>query len=142
MVAPLVVRQDELPRILFIEQLSPMIGKTPTTIRTCATNAKYQHLIPTPFKMPHSRRLCWYERDVLAWIDSHRPAPEPARRRRGRPNKTAKLAQQRQQEFQQRADGIDSHRPAPPSINRSGGKPRNAAEPARSRREEPMKKGG
>jgi hypothetical protein len=99
MVTPFIVRQDELPRILFVEQLSPLIGKTPTTIRTCATNAKYQHLIPTPFKMPHSRRLCWYEQDVLAWIDSHRPAPEPVRRPRGRPTKAAQLAGLRQEEL-------------------------------------------
>jgi predicted DNA-binding transcriptional regulator AlpA len=100
MVTPLIVPQDELPRILFVEQLSALIGKTPTTIRTCATNAKYQHLIPQPFKMPHSRRLCWYEHEVLEWIDSHRPAPEPIRRQRGRPTKVAQLAQLRREERQ------------------------------------------
>lgn len=99
MAMPIIVRQDELPRILFVEQLSALIGKTPTTIRTCATNAKYQHLIPKPFKMPHSRRLCWYEQDVLEWIDSQRPVPEPARRPRGRPTKAAQLARLRHEEF-------------------------------------------
>lgn len=92
-----VVPGNELPRILFIEQLSSLIGKTETTIRTCATNAKYAHLIPRPFKMPHSRRLCWYEHEVLAWIDSHRP-PEPEQRRpRGRPTKTEQLARLRRE---------------------------------------------
>lgn len=86
---------ESLPRILFIEQLSALIGKTATTIRTCATNQKYAHLIPRPFKMPHSRRLCWYEHEVLAWIDSHRLAEPAARRPRGRPRKVEQIAQQR-----------------------------------------------
>lgn len=85
-----------LPKILFIEQLSALIGKTATTIRTCSTNQKYAHLIPRPFKMPNSRRLCWYEHEVLAWIDSHRPVePPPLRRPRGRPTKTEQLARRR-----------------------------------------------
>jgi hypothetical protein len=46
--------------------------------------------------MPNSRRLCWYEHEVLAWIDSHRPAePSPRRRPRGRPTKAEQLARQR-----------------------------------------------
>jgi predicted DNA-binding transcriptional regulator AlpA len=102
MAIPVIVRQDELPRILFVEQLSALIGKTPTTIRTCATNAKYQHLIPKPFKMPHSRRLCWYEQEVLEWIDSQRPAPEPVRRRRGRPTKVAQLSRLSHEESMQK----------------------------------------
>lgn len=93
---PPVAPPADLPRILFIEQLAQLIGKTETTIRTCATNAKYAHLIPRPFKLPHSRRLCWYETDVLAWIESTRPAePPPPRRPRGRPTKAEQLARQR-----------------------------------------------
>lgn len=80
-------------RILFVEQLSVLLGKTATTIRTFATNAKYHHLIPRPFKMPHSRRLCWYEHEVLAWIESTKPAaPPPQRRPRGRPTKAEQTA--------------------------------------------------
>lgn len=91
-----VATSRDLPRILFIEQLSELIGKSATTIRTCATNAKYSHLIPRPFKMPNSRRLCWYEHDVLVWIDSQRPAdPPPKKHPRGRPTKAAQLARQR-----------------------------------------------
>jgi predicted DNA-binding transcriptional regulator AlpA len=83
------------PRILFVEQLSALIGKTETTIRTCSTNKKYEHLIPRPFKMPHSRRLCWYEHEVHEWIQSHRPAvPLPPTRPRGRPTKVEQLARQ------------------------------------------------
>ncbi|MCK2128201.1 helix-turn-helix transcriptional regulator [Thauera chlorobenzoica] len=75
-------------RILFTEQLSALIGKSPTTIRTFATSSKYRHLIPRPFKLPGSRRLCWYEKDVLDWIESTRPVePPPQRRPRGRPTK-------------------------------------------------------
>jgi predicted DNA-binding transcriptional regulator AlpA len=83
----LVVTASDIPvRILFIEQVSALIGKSTTTIRTFATSAKYKHLIPRPFKMPGSRRLCWYEADVLAWIAANRPAePPPKRRPRGRP---------------------------------------------------------
>lgn len=83
-------------RILFIEQLSTLIGKSATSIRTFATSEKYKHLIPRPFKMPHSRRLCWYEHEVLAWIEAHRPAePPPPKRPRGRPTKAEQLARQR-----------------------------------------------
>ncbi len=90
------VTSGDLPKILFIEQLSILIGKTATTIRTCATNAKYAHLIPRPFKLPNSRRLCWYDHDVLAWINLGRPAdPPPAKRPRGRPTKIEQLARQR-----------------------------------------------
>lgn len=97
MSAPIRPEKDVPLRVLFIEQLSELIGKAPTTIRTCATNAKYLHLIPRPFKMPHSRRLCWYEHDVLAWIDASREPPPPAARRpRGRPTKAQQVAWQRQ----------------------------------------------
>ena len=93
--SPVAVTGD-LPKLLFIEQLSALIGKTETTIRTCATNAKYAHLIPRPFKLPNSRRLCWYERDVLEWIESTRPAePPPPRRPRGRPTKAEQLSRAR-----------------------------------------------
>mgnify|MGYP006974788767 CR=1 FL=1 len=64
--------------------------------RTFATSSKYSHLIPRPFKMPGSRRLCWYERDVLAWIESTKPAePPPPRRPRGRPTKAEQIARER-----------------------------------------------
>lgn len=81
-----------LPRILFIEELSLLIGKTTNTIRTCATNAKYQHLIPRPFKLPHSRRLAWYETDVAAWLEEAKPVGPVVRRRRGRPTKAEQMA--------------------------------------------------
>ncbi|MBI5926444.1 MAG: hypothetical protein HY836_12715 [Aquabacterium sp.] len=85
-------------KVLFIEDLVEIIGKTATTIRTCASNAKYQHLIPRPWKMPNSRRLCWFEDEVLHWIQSGRPAiPPPPRRPRGRPTKVEHLARQRWQ---------------------------------------------
>lgn len=83
-------------RVLFTEDLSRMLGKSVTTIRTFATSSKYSHLIPRPFKMPGSRRLCWYERDVLAWIEPTKPAePPPPRRPRGRPTKAEQIARQR-----------------------------------------------
>jgi len=104
----LVAAESQLPRILFIEQVSALVGKTENTIRTCVSNKKYAHLIPRPFKMPHSRRLCWFEGDVLSWIDSNRPAePPPSKRGRGRPTKTEQLVrarwQQRNASIQHRA---------------------------------------
>ena len=81
-----------LPRILFIEELSAAIGKTETTIRTCATNAKYAHLIPRPFKLPHSRRLAWYQDDVLKWLQAATPVGPERPRRRGRPTKAEQRA--------------------------------------------------
>jgi hypothetical protein len=91
---------DKLVRrkVLFIEDLVDLIGKTATTIRTCSTNSKYKHLIPTPWKMPNSRRLCWFEDEVLDWIESGRPAfPPPTKRARGRPTKAEQLNRQRWQ---------------------------------------------
>jgi len=85
-----------IPRCVQIEELSELIGKTTNTIRTCATNEKYRHLIPPHFKMPHSRRLCWWEHEVLEWIESNRPAePPPAKRPRGRPTKVEQLTRER-----------------------------------------------
>ena len=86
-----------LRRILFIEELSALIGKTTNTIRTCATNAKYQHLIPRPFKLPNSRRLAWYEDEVALWRQAGQPVGPPQKRRRGRPTKVEQLARQRQE---------------------------------------------
>lgn len=88
--------RSSLTRILFIEEISTLIGKTTTTIRTCATNAKYAHLIPRPFKLPHSRRLAWYEEDVLRWLQAATPVGPPLKRRRGRPTKTEQLARMQQ----------------------------------------------
>jgi predicted DNA-binding transcriptional regulator AlpA len=77
----------QLPNTIFIEQLSELIGKTATTIRTCATNQKYFHLIPRPFKMPHSRRLCWLKNDVVAWLESGMVVSPTGQPKRGRPTK-------------------------------------------------------
>lgn len=88
------------PQRIHIDRTSALIGKTETTIRTCATNKKYQHLIPRPFKMPNSRRLCWFEHEVLAWMQSNRPAePPPPKRPRGRPTKVEQLARARWEEL-------------------------------------------
>lgn len=81
-----------LPRILFIEQLSQLIGKTATTIRTCSTNEKYKHLIPRPFKMPHSRRLAWYEEEVLSWLAGAQVVKPSSKPRRGPPTKIERVA--------------------------------------------------
>ena len=82
-------------RLVFIEELAVMIGKSVTTIRTCSSNQKYHHLIPRPRKLPNSRRLCWTLADVLSWIESSRPAePPPLRRPRGRPTKAEQLARE------------------------------------------------
>lgn len=88
----------DLPAVLKIEDLSALIGKTPTTIRTCATNARYAHLIPRPFKLPSSRRLCWYREDVLAWMQEAtavQPATAKFKARRGPPTKAEVIAAER-----------------------------------------------
>lgn len=84
-----------LPRVIFIEQLSEIIGKSATTIRTCATNEKYKHLIPRPFKMPSSRRLAWYESDVKAWLKSSTQVLPASKPRRGPPTKVELVAAER-----------------------------------------------
>lgn len=89
-------RLAALPDILRIEDLSRLTGKAATTIRTCATNRKYAHLIPRPFKFPNSRRLCWHKEDVLMWMEqiaTVQPSREP-RVRRGPPTKSERLAAQ------------------------------------------------
>ena len=83
---------SSLRRIVFIEELSALIGKTTNTIRSCATTEKYKHLIPRPFKLPFSRRLAWYEDDVAKWMEAAQPVGEPVKRRRGRPTKAEQLA--------------------------------------------------
>lgn len=91
------INQPELPQILWIEDLSSLIDKTATTIRTCATNQKYAHLIPRPFKLPNSRRLCWYREDVLAWMSgatSVQPSKKPVTRP-GPPTKAERIAAQK-----------------------------------------------
>lgn len=69
-----------LRRRIFINELSLIIGKEPTTIRTCATAKGRMHCIPRPHKLPNSRKLCWYEDEVVAWLakaqDVH-PNPPP-----------------------------------------------------------------
>ena len=106
------------PQRIYIERTSALIGKAETTIRTCATNKKYQHLIPPPFKMPNSRRLCWWEHEVLAWMQSNRPAePPPPKRPRGRPTKVEQLARARWQELnasiQHRTQTVEPAEPHP-----------------------------
>ncbi len=80
-------------RILHVEQLSELIGRKPSSIRTYCSNPEYQHLVPPPFKLMGSRRLCWKEAEVLSWIDggsiTYGLGPLP---RRGRPTKREQLA--------------------------------------------------
>lgn len=87
----------ESARILRVEELSAAIHKSTNTIRTYATNKIYQHLIPIPFKLPGSRRLCWLEKDVVAWILANRPQNRDGYmpRKRGRPTKAEQLHRER-----------------------------------------------
>jgi predicted DNA-binding transcriptional regulator AlpA len=84
-------------RVLFIEDLASLIGKTKSTIRTFVSRREsYQHLIPPPYKLQGSRRLCWRERDVIRWMESTKPVfPPPEHRRPGRPTKLEQLERQR-----------------------------------------------
>ena len=88
---PTPVPNSSVSRILFIEEVSAIIGKTATTIRTCATNEKYFHLIPRPLKLPNSRRLAWREEDIQAWLAQATPVGQ-VRRRRGAPTKAERAA--------------------------------------------------
>ena len=91
---PTPVPNSSVSRILFIEEVSAIIGKTATTIRTCATNEKYFHLIPRPFKLPSSRRLLWREEDVQAWINQATTVGQ-VKRRRGAPTKAERVAKEK-----------------------------------------------
>lgn len=84
---------EPVVKFLFVEQLSELIGKKPSSIRTYTSSSQYRHLVPPPFKFEGSRRLCWQETDVLAWIAggsiTFGLGPIP---RRGRPTKKEQLA--------------------------------------------------
>lgn len=85
-----------LPEVLKIEDLSRLIGKAATTIRWAATNAKAAHLIPRPFKLPGSRRLCWHRDEVLAWMAQATPVqPKSRKARSGPPTKRESVAAQK-----------------------------------------------
>ena len=92
---------SHLPDILKIEDLSALLGKEATTIRTCATAVKYAHLIPRPFKMPHSRRLYWRKEDVVAWLSKSETVWPGGKSgacstlRRGHPTKAEQVAAER-----------------------------------------------
>lgn len=91
------IDKESLPEVLKIEDLSRLIGKAATTIRTCATNKKYAHLIPRPHKLPGSRRLCWSKEDVLAWMEQAttvQPSRSERQARRGPPTKSERMAAQ------------------------------------------------
>lgn len=65
-------------RLLYIEDLAPLIGKTPSTIRTFVSRRdSYRHLIPPPYKLPGSLRLVWYEDDVAQWLAATTPVFPP-----------------------------------------------------------------
>lgn len=57
-------------KLIHVDDVAKLIGKASTTIRTFSTKNGCKHLIPRPFKMPNSRRLCWYEHEVIEWIES------------------------------------------------------------------------
>jgi predicted DNA-binding transcriptional regulator AlpA len=65
------VHNDE--DIIFIEELSRVIGKAVTTIRTNTTCKRYMHLIPRPVKLPNSRRLAWRWTSVRQWLEAAQP---------------------------------------------------------------------
>ena len=83
------------PEILQIEDLSKLIGKAETTIRTCATCTRYAHLIPRPFKLPSSRRLMWYKIDVLDWMEQATTVQPGKTVRRGASTKSERVAADR-----------------------------------------------
>lgn len=85
--------QSSLPRIIFVEELSTLLGLAPTTIRRYTGNHEtLGHLIPKWFKRPGTRRLMWLEEDVLTFIQTSIEASETEKpRRRGRPPKAEQL---------------------------------------------------
>lgn len=95
-------------RLLYIEDLAALIGKTPSTIRTFVSRCdNYRHLIPPPYKLPGSRRLVWYEDDVAQWLAATTPVfPPPKRRGRGRPTKREQLERQRWAASQGNGKGV------------------------------------
>lgn len=79
---------DRERRIVFIEELAGLIGKTEATIRTCSSVQRLQHLIPRPFKLPGSRRLCWWDCDIFEWMANGQTVqPSTPLAKRGRPTK-------------------------------------------------------
>ncbi|MDO8439235.1 MAG: hypothetical protein Q7S67_03250 [Telluria sp.] len=84
---------SSLPRVIFVEELSTLLGLAPTSIRRYTGNREtLGHLLPKWFKLPGGRRLMWLEEDVLAFIQSGIDATIPEKpRKRGRPTKAEQL---------------------------------------------------
>ncbi|MBF8177617.1 helix-turn-helix transcriptional regulator [Herminiimonas contaminans] len=84
---------SSVPRVLSVEDLSPILKLAPTSIRHYTGNSEtLGHLLPKWFKLPGGRRLLWLEEDVLAFIQSGIDATIPEKpRKRGRPTKAEQV---------------------------------------------------
>lgn len=81
-----------LPRLLFTEDLSKLLGLSVSTIRHYTGNAaQFGHLLPKWFKLPGARRLAWIENDVADWIKAGQSSAPSAKRNRGRPSKAEQV---------------------------------------------------
>lgn len=72
--------------LIHIERVAELLGIGVTSIRTYANNPSHHHRIPLPFRIEGRRKLCWYQEDVLAWLEARRVLPLPEHRPRGRPS--------------------------------------------------------
>ena len=72
--------------LIHIERVAELLGIGVGSIRTYVNNSKHHHRIPLPFRIEGRRKLCWYQEDVLAWLEARRAIPLPEYRPRGRPS--------------------------------------------------------
>jgi len=82
-----------LPALLFVSDLAKLLNLSELTVRFYSGNRKkYGQKLPPFFKLPGSRRLCWYSTDVQTWLDGARAQSLGVKRRgRGRPTKQEQI---------------------------------------------------
>jgi hypothetical protein len=86
---PKIGSDQALPAVLFVADLAKLLNLSQLTVRFYAGNReKWGQMLSPFFKLPSSRRLCWYATDVQTWLDDARSKSLTVkRRRRGRPTK-------------------------------------------------------
>jgi predicted DNA-binding transcriptional regulator AlpA len=72
----------DLEKLLTIEDLAELLGRSVNTIRHDVTRAP--HRLPPPVRLPDSRLVRWQPKVVAVWIEGHQP-DLPPKPRRGRP---------------------------------------------------------
>jgi hypothetical protein len=83
----IISRLSSLPAPLTLPELSIVIGKKETTIRSNLTGKNKQRYVPRCEKLPNSSRWQCSHASIIAWLNSKKTS-----KRRGRPTKKEEIA--------------------------------------------------